>query len=76
MQRVRRQPDGSVTEAGAPLQEPDLLRPTFRRRGPHGELRLHATVTQLQAAVARLRRGSPQKQHDAHLPSAASGLLR
>ena len=47
LQRVRSQLDGTQPETGAPLQEPDLLRPALRRRRPDGELGFHAAAARL-----------------------------
>lgn len=76
VQRVRSQLDGTEPKEGPPFQEPNLLRSAFRRRGSDGVIRFYAATTQLQTAVARMRRRPPQEQHHPHFPAASASLFR
>ena len=76
MQQLWDEPQRAQPEEGAPVQEPDPLRPPLRRHGPHGELGLHAAAAQLQAVVAGVRGGQEEELDYAHLPAAPAGLFR
>lgn len=56
--------------------EPNPVRSAFRGRGPDGVLRFHATIAQLQATVARLCGGTPEKLDHPYISVAAAGLFR
>lgn len=64
------------TETRPPLQEPDPVRPAFRRRRADGVQRLHATAAQLQTTVAGLRSRQAQVFHHPYLSVATASLFR